>query len=238
MIIHERKDCFLHQGAGLGDILWLQKAASFLAQNYRVVHPVIPQYLDVCLKYVKSEALFISNEGQNTEDSYRFPNNGAKCLLNPAGNLYVPFNEASKTIPGCVMRAKYKLIDLDWHDWQDYLIINRDYHREAQFKEYLNLPEKYNVINRMFGTAPGTYIKHEVRSDNDLPNIEINFIDGANIFDWMGVLQGAENIFTVDSVILFLIEKMTIKTTNLQLWSRWNNYEAIDGLFNKKWNYN
>jgi hypothetical protein len=145
------------------------------------------------------------------------------------------------TQPGCVIRAKYNLIGADWTDWSDYLVFNRNLEKEDKlFYEILGLTDNinYNLINKLFGTQPGSFIKHEVKSNNNLTNVDIRYIDGYTIFDWCKVIERASNIFTVDTALLFLIEKLTLNSKELHMWARFDDYTSITGLFNKDWIYN
>ena len=68
--------------------------------------------------------------------------------------------------------------------------------------------------------------------------VKVSFIDGFTLFDWCKVIERASNIFTVDTALLFLIEKLTLNSKELHMWARFDDYTSITGLFNKDWIYN
>lgn len=233
--------CLIKQPAGIGDIFSVQKIVHYyLSCGYTVTYPVLPQLLYI-KDYLVYEGLnFVSTDSNfNHKDIFLSSQNTPIQLED--GTHYIPLEHASQTIPGCVIRAKYNLIGIDWQDWRDYFIFNRNIDREnSLFYDVLKLSDntKYNFINNIFGTLPGSFIHHGVRSTNNLQDINVSYIEGYTVFDWCKVLENASGIYTVDTSFLFIIEKLNLKTEELQMWSRGGTYTSIDGLFNKKWKYN
>jgi len=227
--------CLIKQSGGLGDVIFLQKAIDYFARDFQVIHPVLPQILESAQR-IKSKAHFISSEDKRLEGSPLLTDINRPAKI--GNDIYIPFEKASETVPGCVIRAKYKLVGLSVDNWQESFEFSRNPEKESQLEQFLNLPAEYNLINRNFGTWPGTYCKSEVKSNTSLPNIDMTFIPGFDVFDWAGVAEKATNIFTVDTSILMICEKLNLRAEKLEMWARWGTYESIDGLFNKKWNYN
>lgn len=227
------------QPAGLGDILFLQKMIKTFAVDKKVIYPLLPQ-----LMYLKD--ILIHPGVEYVDSTAEFPykniyNSGTKTIKEYDNVIFIPAESADKSFSGCVMRAKYKACNMDWSDWRDYLSFKRNIDNEnLLFYHKLGLSDdtKYNFINRQFGTPPGTYIKQNVRSYNNLLNIEMRYIDGFSPLDWLKVIECASAIYTVDTALLFLMEKITLKASELQMWGRWGHYNDIDGLFTLPWRYN
>jgi len=54
------------------------------------------------------------------------------------------------------------------------------------------------------------------------------------------VIEKATNFYSVDTAILFLMEKQKLVCENndMELWTRHTHYGDIDGLFKKNYKYN
>ena len=205
-----------------------------MARDYEVLHPVLPTIYPEIKERLKSDAEIVKITDHRVPEgilgNYNTP-------IQKEGVAFIPFGQASQIHPGCVMRAKYKLVGLEIDGWQEYFDFRREPEKEEKLTQLLELPQEFNLVNRNFGTG-GTHVKWEVQAKNDLPVVQMRFIPGFNLFDWSIAIERAANIYSVDSSILFLAEKLNLRADKLEMWSRWNNYESIDGLFNKKWNYN
>ena len=212
---------------------------TYLSAGYAVVYPVLPQLLYI-RDYIQYPNLKFIDANDDFENKYLYMSNN-NMPIEIGDYHYLPFEHACSVHSGCVIRAKYSLIEMDWRDWSDWLMFSRNYEKENElFYNKLKLEDNtnYNLVNKLYGTLPGSFIKQEVKPNNNLQNIEVQYIDGFTIFDWCKVIERASNIFTVDTALLFLIEKLTLNSKELHMWARFNDYTSITGLFNKKWNYN
>lgn len=104
--------------------------------------------------------------------------------------------------------------------------IVRDLEREAEFKRSLNLPDRYNVVHlqgssttvdvsavkEFLGNLDTHSVDPAVGSSGDLPIVEIN-AQTDSIFDWLTVIEGAENCVCIDSVFANLIDQLQIGLT-------------------------
>lgn len=232
--------CVIDQIVGLGDIFCCQKIAKhYISKGYDVIWPVKDEILYV-RDYISVPGLkFISFRWSKLNLRLRLIDKKFTPNEFPNKDIFVPLFYSHRKFPGCVMRSKFKLVNLDWSDWPDYFHFNRNMKREEKlYYDILGLKdgERFNLINRNYFTAPNTKVKKEVCSNNSLRDVEMQQLKGTHIFDWCKVLELAENIYTVDTVILFLIE-MLPRNHNLFLWSRTGDYTSIDGLFKKPWKY-
>lgn len=219
------KDIIINQPAGLGDILFCQKIAHSLTNDgFRVIWPVCDEYLNIA-EYVKSPAIFTS-----THDA----------LLDDPFMGRVNLRDADQYFPGCMMDAKYKLVNIEWEDWADYLTIQYNHQKSWELFNLLGarLNEPYTVVNKSFGTPP-----HQQECDH-IPEISgrvitMRPVPGYSIFDWWVVLRNAKAIHTVDTSIMFMIEKMELPSTALACYSRFNppDFRNVTHLFKQHWVY-
>lgn len=224
------KDIIINQPAGLGDILFCQKIAHVYKLNgYNVIWPVSDQYLDAVKEHVISDATFISTNAGLLDDPFI-----------PRVNLHT----ADQHFSGCMMDAKYKLTSIDWSDWREYLNISYNSKRMWKLFEMLCLDDstqRYSVVNRWFGTPPHS------QSCAHIPQvpgkvIEMSPIDGYTIFDWAYILNHAAEIHTVDTSLMFIIEKLGFPDEHhpqLYCYSRFNppDFRNVTHLFKKPWMY-
>ncbi len=94
--------------------------------------------------------------------------------------------------------------------WKLARCISRDMAREIQFKASLNLPARYNVVHLQGSTHQVPLEDVRVLLDPAVHVVEIT-AQSDSIFDWLGVIEGAENVICVDSVFANLIDQLQIR---------------------------
>ena len=170
--------CLIGQPAGIGDVIFLQPIISHFTRDYQVIHPVLPQLLFLKDK-LKTKAEIISAEDESLKGGVLFSEINRPAKI--GDDIYIPFEKASQTYPGCVIRAKYQMVGMDVAGWQEHFDFHRDPKKEKELEELLELPEEFNLVNRQFGTYPGTFQKWEVQPRNDLPVVQMKYIEGFNV---------------------------------------------------------
>ncbi len=238
------KTGIINQMAGLGDILFCQKIATLAKQQYgcnKVIWPVdeVYKYLS---EYIESDSTFIY------EKSFEFM--AGFDIINTDDILYVPLCTSDRVISGDDPRAhghiKYKFFfDTDYKDWKDYFSIKRNSQREALIRDRLgiNPGEQYNFINCNYGTPPN-YLANSISPNNGLRNIYMQIYSDVNIFDWLGVIEDAREIHTMETSLYYIIEKMNIEN-NVFIYSKYkaqypgylDDYGYMRDHCSKKWNY-
>jgi hypothetical protein len=75
-------------------------------------------------------------------------------------------------------------------------------------------------------------------SEEPIRVVEMRMIEGFNLFDWCMVLEKALAIYTVETSICYLIEKLNV-TGRLFMYARNKNPDwfYIEGIFQKPWVY-
>lgn len=96
--------------------------------------------------------------------------------------------------------------------------VARDLDREAAFRASLNLPVRYNVAH-LTGSSHRAHLE-DIKTILD-PAVAIIEITEAtdSIFDWLGVIEGAEAVVCVDSVYANMIDQLKIQGPQLH-WLR------------------
>lgn len=216
------------QPAGIGDIIFCQKIAKILEKEGDIYWPVAPSISGI------GEYIILTGLEQTPKPD-KFLNKN---------HFMVNLDGVDKRFPGMsVLKAKYKYADLDWTDWKDYVTFKRNKRKENKLRKHLELKddEKFVLIVNMIGTPPNTAF-YPIFPCNVVGKklIYLKPIEGFSVFDWCGILEDAEEIYSVDTCIQYITEFLELKATRLELFSRFNpaNYMHIEGLFKKPWVYN
>lgn len=183
------------QEAGFGDILLVLKLVHFLADEYDFVKfKINPGLWDAGIK----QLILPSNVeiGPNI-----FPKPGEKI-----------YNCSQyQTSIEDLMQSKYYGVDCTHEDWQSYVKINRN-------EDELEPPEEpFILINENYGfdiscSKPKKHYGVYNTVSNNLKIVEMKVMDGITLFDWIPIIEKAEEVHTVDTSICYLIE--TLNTTD------------------------
>jgi hypothetical protein len=137
------------------------------------------------------------------------------------------------------MQAKYAFLNMPFSDWENYLEIKRNYDREKILEDHLKPVTPYVLVNHNFGSINYRYLNNKRAIDSKKNSITMDYLGFDNIFDWIGMIERAEEIHTVDTVWCYLLHKMGIK--NVTVYSRdpgnENFFRYAREIFNKNWIY-
>lgn len=231
------KTCLIRQPAGIGDIFFLQKIAKhFISEGYEILWPVISEF-EYIKDYIKVDGITFVNE----QDSFPYKNIYMEGYSKPTiindSLLYLPIQHFDRNYPGkSVMYSKYDLLGIDYHDWSNFFQFERNFKREEELIDLLGIKDtEYNFVNRQFGSPPNSQnCQHMGNYDNA---VEMRYVEGFNIFDWIGVLLGAKHIYTAETSLLYILTKLNLE--NVTVYSKHNppNYFHVSELFPKNWTY-
>jgi hypothetical protein len=236
MNIIPEKICLIRQPAGIGDIFFTQKIAKdYISKGYLVVWPVIPQF-EFIKDYIKVDNLMFVNENSDFPHKNIYQEGYSKPTEISEKILYLPIQHFDRHHNGSVMHAKYKLLNMDFGDWLDYFSFERNLEREQKLINHFDVNnKKFVLVNRMFGSPPDSKpCPHMGQYDN---SIEMTYLGWDNLFDWIGLLLKAKHIYTVETSILYIINKLGLK--NLTLYSRHSpgSFHEVEHIFDKDLKY-
>jgi len=219
----EGKICLIKQPAGLGDILLCQKiASSYVDKGFRVLWPVISNY--IFLKdYIVTRGVEFLDEKEDFLGKEIYLSNTLK-ILQKNNFLFIPLCTADQfSYHNSMLVSKFIFSNVEnYKDWADYFTLRRNLKREKYLENILRLPEKFNLINKRYGTPP-QYEKYNnnIIVNNGNKNIEMNILGFDNPFDWCGVFEKAQEIHTVDTSLSLILTKL--KLNNVNLYERINS---------------
>lgn len=241
------KNCLFWQPAGMGDILFLQKAARHLiSKGYNIIWPVIPQF-EYVSDYIK-EINFVSLN----KHFVGFEHYGKSEIIQTEDFVYVPLNHSHYHFPGGPMKTKYSLFsklgfDISSEDWIDYVDIQRDEEKEDACRKILGIEknEDFIFVNDLFASPPDLY-KREMNIETNVKIVyhKPEHINQFTVFDLCWVLENAKEIHTVETSLCYLIEKVNTQGS-LHMYSRkingrnqHPNFDYVNHIYKKNWNYN
>jgi hypothetical protein len=235
------KTCIIKQPAGLGDIFFSQKIAKTIIQEKFadiIVWPVIKEYTYLA-DYLIGDGITYINE----EKDFPFKKvylSGTPNMINTPELFYVPLQSSDSVIRGLLpMMAKYKFVSMDLNGWEKHLQFKRNYGREKNLEIYLNPVEPFVLINHHFGSKNYRYLNNKRDFTHLTNSIIMDYLGFDNIFDWIGLVEKAKEIHTVDTVWCYLLYNMGIK--NVTVYSRdpnnQNFFNYAKELFDKDWTY-
>lgn len=221
------------QPRGLGDILFSQKIAKKLIENDFIVNWYTNAYFWVKDYIIHPNLNFTSDE---IKSDY-------KLLL---------CNSIEHNHPYDIMTSKYSMIGnslrdlpenlhhIDYSDWVDYFSFERNFEKENDLYYNtlgLNDDTEYILYNSKFGISQ---INKNV--ENSVQNIEIKKIDLGvlpkfTLFDWSKVIENAKEIHTVDTSVIYLVEKLTSKHNKLYMYPRHPEHtkKCLENILKKDW---
>jgi hypothetical protein len=100
----------------------------------------------------------------------------------------------------------YEQMNIDYSYRFSHFFIERDYERENLLEQKLELTGKFSFHNNSYSGG-----KIEINSISFLHKIFLSPITDS-IFDWIGVLEKAEEIHTIDSAIFQLIKQLNLNS--------------------------
>jgi len=197
------------QFASLGDIIWLVPLVrALIAEGNSILWPVNPEYLS--LKKHFPDINFVD------KNQYNLPYESHHRINTPLGQ-WLPYRFASENmgrgLDHC-MTAKYQMYG---HDWQMFRSLTWDRDLQAENELAKDLPEKYIFVNRYFGHLAQFQIEPKIESK--LPVVEMSIKPGFTIFDWVRVIEGATEIHTANTGLLYVLERLDLKMP-IHLYSR------------------
>ena len=225
------KTLVINQFRGLGDILFvIPIARKYISEGYKVIFPIDPIFLSIQkhfpdIEFInKEESIFNLECSKKTEQS---------------NILFLPLRFADSlegvSYTNCML-AKYKMTNLPMEMWRT-LSWERDEVAEKKLFEIYKLQpnSRFNFISQRFLTTFNGVAN--IKVNNGLPNIELRYIEGFTLIDWIPLMQQAENIHVVSSSIMYLLDLIDLQAREISVYKRGTEpHKHYDYIF-KKHNY-
>jgi glycosyltransferase involved in cell wall biosynthesis len=218
------KVCVL-QPFGLGDVIFCQTLMHLSFGNSEITWPVKEYFVDN-LNRAYPYINFIP-EHESPVDI----NTNTTAFVNGYKVVPIRWSDKNANLPyNKVMRAKYDMYKQDWKQWKRKAMWVRDLGREEDLFSLLGLEEKkYSLINTTFGTD----FKGNIKLHKD--GVHLRKIEGFSLFDWAKVIENAQEIHTVSTSILYIID--LLRTGNVHVYIRRPNerdHRNYSYIFNNK----
>jgi len=250
------KTALIYQPCGLGDILFLQKAAYYMKEaGFEVWWPVVHEFKwlsdyipDFNFVSWNDDDSPVNGSTQPVPESCQFPYreeyvHGAPSKITSDLFFFQGFGDYKP-----IMAGKYDHVGLDWSDWRNYVLFNRN--REKEDELYykvlgLNDDSTYVLVNRYWCTRPKIEICDRISINPDdyggAQVVETRHIPGYTLFDWCKVIEKAAGYNFIETAWNYLFESPElfdkVKDKPMFLHHRWGNWSEVQYLFNLPWKY-
>jgi len=205
------KICLIRQPAGLGDIIYCQKIGyHYQKLGYKIIWPIIKVF-----SYLPNYIYDFEYPCEEDNFPYKeiYLNKEIKEIVQDQNFIFIPLH-GHNLRDRSVMKSKYLLTNLDFHDWKDYITINRNIVKEVELFNLLNPNnEKYRLINYNFGSPPYSLRMKKINFNDTIKEIELKYIENYSLFDWVTVIERAEEICMTDSAAALLVELLRSNIT-------------------------
>ncbi len=229
------KICLIHQPCGIGDIFYsIGIANHYQNLGYRIIWPVIKELLFL-KEYIPNIEFYFEEEDFPNKEYYTLNNSG---VINTEDFIYLPIHKSIDITKGLTMPSKYIVAGVD-DDWRKNFNWNRNLKKENKLYKTLGLQENdsYIFINQNFITPPRTTKFPMDINVNNNKIIHMEYIDGYTVFDWAKVIEKAKGIITIDTCILFMIDKLNCDSEYFYCYTRngISTYDELKNIFFTPW---
>jgi len=230
----------IKQPAGLGDIFFCQKISAQIAERKgaSVIWPVLPHFMfiaDYLRPIVRTQFVPVDKGFEHYGVYFSNFNIYASTPDCQAINLHGHTNDR-----GEVMKVKYEIVGLSWADWLDYFHFERNLAKEEALLRHLGIGDKdeFVFVNKKFASLPNWQEVSTIKVPEGARVVEMQIVDGFNIFDWCGVFERAKEIHTVETSICYVMERLKL-TKSLFMYARncAPSWQYIEGIYSKPWQY-
>lgn len=198
---------------GLGDVIFtISIARRWISDGNKVLWPVMPQFVDD-LNRAYPDIEFVNYQQWNfpyrSQEEHDFILNGKEYRIVPlrwsVEICQVPYRDC--------MKSKYKMFGLDWQTWKDNAMFHRDTAKEQELYDKVVDNDTYSVVNRYFRSASNGVVTIPV-SGIEMP------LQGYSLFHWAKVLENAEEIHTVSTSIIYILELLQLNAKKVYIYKR------------------
>lgn len=224
-------DVLINQPVGLGDIIWIQPIVdTYISRGYRVWYPVKDIYLDQVRAFMPKTGLYWVSDHEDFPMKSLYMQDEIN-IQERDEFLYMPITYADRHYPhSSIMMSKYYFAKHPLVNWHTHFCVQRDYGREEALMRQYNLFEHdYILVNQNFGTYPD-YKSRLINFDSQgrklhYLNIEEDMQNGFHIFDWIGAIEKAAAIHSVETSLCYFIDKYA-KSVNINMYEKRREHDS------------
>lgn len=190
----------ISQFQGVGDILFsMELVREWISEGHKIIWPVTSAYVELNKHF--PEVTFVDKELVKIDYNRKEEYESGGCRIIPLRWAEAILGQSYRE----VMRAKYTLYGSNWRNWRK-LTWKRDREAEEHILRVLQIKkgEKFNLINKRFRTDQSGVV--DIQIDNGYRNIEMRNIPGTTMLDWSAAIEQAEEIHTVHTAIVYVID--------------------------------
>jgi hypothetical protein len=129
------------------------------------------------------------------------------------------------------MTDKYRVLGLEPKLWESIALV-RDLEKEQALKEIVvGDVAEYDFCNSYFQNTQN--IEMDIQIDTEFPLINMEKIEGYSMVDWCSIIEGARNVHTVSTSLLYMIQSIYSPDQEYHLYPRGigaNHYTIEDFL--------
>lgn len=232
------KRVIIDQPGYLGDIIYVMAIAQkYVNDGHEVIFPIFKEYYDSQIQKNFPTINFICMNDFDKYEKYH----KQRRYYEDEEYIYIPCRWSPSQGGNEHMKVKYEHIYLPYKMWREIKII-RDCANEEKLLNILNIKpnENFNLINRNYSSQKKICSGANYLINNNFRNIEMSFIAGYNIFDWMGVFERAETIHTIHTSIQYILDVMPNITNEIHIYPRTevnDSHQRYEFLFEKEYIY-
>lgn len=213
---HNPDTIIINQFFGLGDVLFcIEIARRYIKKGHKVVWALEPHYLNIAKHF--PEIQFVDKNLLHIDYTSRKEINGNGFKVIPLrfsdSIMKVHYSEC--------MKSKYMMFNLDWKMWRG---LENSWIRfsgnENKLFDVLGIKpdEMYCVVNMQFRNGGKGHRHINISTDKKI--VEMRMIPGFSLLDWAKVLEYASEIHTVSTSIIYLLEMINSRATNIHIYVR------------------
>jgi hypothetical protein len=228
----------INQFQGIGDIFFCEPIARHLHNNgdNEILWPVLDEFIWVkeYIPYInfikKSEFVF------NYESTFfgNLDDNTIHVPLRFANPIFRGLHPHDYSDQYHTMLDKYRMMGLPENLWRSLSWV-RNNKKENELYNLLIKNNNYVLVNNFWSDG----VLDIKFNSNGRDIVYMNKINGYTLFDWSKIIEDADEIHTVSTSNLFIIESLKLKTDKVFLYPRRpreNNFDGISEFVNKNFN--
>jgi hypothetical protein len=211
-----KQGIIVNQFLGLGDILYLVPLIRhWMNLGHDIIWPIADEYFDIKQNFPDIQFVRKSDWHMNYEvqQEYNFAWKYGNYRVKPLRwNRSLRLEDA--------MTTKYTMNGVDDGMWRQ-LYWQRDYQKEQQLKDLLNIKGEYQLIFTEFGNVTDGGANSKIIGPmGGLQRIYVRKHPDYNLLDWSGIIENASVIHAVSSSCIYLFEILNLKAKEVHLYSR------------------